>query len=118
MGGVRPQRARREVDGARVSARELRVDSDRAMPDFSKTSPAPRMPAVPPREPPLEPRPVGTVPECVPPWRHTLSTRTVRPTGTCRAPATIAAWWFRVRSESAKFLFPTRADFLARPGVD
>jgi len=31
-------------------------------------------------------------PRVVPPRRHTLSTRTVRPTGTCRAPATIAAW--------------------------
>ena len=37
-----------------------------------KTSPAPRVPAVPPREPPLEPRPAGTVPECVPPQRHAL----------------------------------------------
>ena len=27
---------------------------------------------MPSREPPLEPRPVATVPECVPPWRHTL----------------------------------------------
>ena len=30
---------------------------------------------MPPREPPLEPRPAGTVPECVPPW---LATRTRR----------------------------------------
>ena len=57
--------------GARVSKRV----AGRAMPDFSKTSPAPRVPAVPPREPPLEPRPAGTVPECVPPW---LATRTRR----------------------------------------
>ena len=54
--------------GARVSERV----AGGAIPDFSKTSPAPRLPAVPSRESPLEPRPVGTVPECVPPWRHTL----------------------------------------------
>jgi len=72
LGGVRPQRARRKVDGARVARVSERVAGG-AIPDFSKTSlPAPRLPAVPSRESPLEPRPVGTVPECVPPWRHTL----------------------------------------------
>merc|ERR1719198_1741758 len=60
--------------------------------DFSKARPLRRVPAA-LRSHALEPRPVGTVPECVPPWRHTLSTRTVRPTGTCRTPATVAAWW-------------------------
>ena len=94
---------------ARVSDRV----AGRAMPDFSKASPTPRMPAVPSRESSLEPRPVGTVPECVPPWRHTLSTRTVRPTGTCRAPATVAAWWFRVRSEDG-----TTTALHRRPGKE
>ena len=89
---ARPPQARR---CARVSEKV----AGRAMPDFSKTSPTPRMPAVPSRESSLEPRPVGTVPECVPPWRHTLSTRTVLPTGTCRAPATVAAGSLSVRSE-------------------
>ena len=60
---ARPPQARR---CARVSEKV----AGRAMPDFSKTSPTPRMPAVPSRESSLEPRPVGTVPECVPPWRH------------------------------------------------
>ena len=69
LGGVRPQRARRKVDGARVSARRV---AGGAIPDFSKTSlPAPRLPAVPSRESPLEPRPVGTVPEFA---AHTHST--------------------------------------------
>ena len=84
--------------GARVSKRV----AGRAIPDFSEASPTPRMPAVPSRESSLEPRPVGTVPECVPPWRHTLSTRTVRPTGTCRAPATVAAWWFEYEAKMAR----------------
>ena len=94
---------------ARVSDRV----AGRAMPDFSKASPTPRMPAVLSRESSLEPRPVGTVPECVPPWRHTLSTRTVRPTGTCRAPATVAASWFRVRSEDG-----TTTALHRRPGKE
>ena len=46
--------------------------ASRAILVFPKTSPAPRLPAVPSRESPFEPRPVGTVPECVPPRRHTL----------------------------------------------
>ena len=44
---------------ARVSDRV----AGRAMPDFSKAIPTPRMPAVPSRESSHEPRPVGTVPE-------------------------------------------------------
>ena len=68
-GGVRPQRARRTLDGARMSARELRVEP---YPTFSKTSPAPRVLDVPSRESPFEPRLVGTVPECVSPLRHAL----------------------------------------------
>ena len=103
---ARPPQARR---CARVSEKV----AGRAMPDFSKTSPTPRMPAVPSRESSLEPRPVGTVPECVPPWRHTLSTRTVLPTGTCRAPATVAAWWFRVRREDG-----TTTALHCRPGKE
>ena len=67
--GVRPQRARRRLDGARVSARSLPLDT-RAILVFPKASLAPRLPAVPPRESPFEPRPAGTVPDCVPPWRH------------------------------------------------
>ena len=65
---ARPPKAR---PGARVSQNF----ASRAILVFPKTSPAPRVPAVPPREPPLEPRPAGTVPECVPPW---LATRTRR----------------------------------------
>jgi len=98
---------------ARQCARVSEKVAGRAMPDFSKTSPTPRMPAVPSRESSLEPRPVGTVPECVPPWRHTLSTRTVLPTGTCRAPATVAAWWFRVRREDG-----TTTTLHRRPGKE
>ena len=62
---ARPPKAR---PGARVSQKF----ASRAILVFPKTSPAPRVPAVPPREPPLEPRPAGTVPECVPPQRHAL----------------------------------------------
>ena len=65
---ARPPKAR---PGARVSQKF----ASRAILVFPKTSPAPRVPAVPPWEPPLEPRPAGTVPECVPPW---LATRTRR----------------------------------------
>ena len=62
---ARPPKAR---PGARVSQNF----ASRAILVFPKTSPAPQVPAVPPREPPLEPRPAGTVPECVPPQRHAL----------------------------------------------
>ena len=64
---ARPPKAR---PGARVSQKF----ASRAILVFPKTSPAPRVPAVPPREPPLEPRPAGTVPECVSRlgWRHAL----------------------------------------------
>ena len=84
---MRPQRARRRLGGARVLAIKLRVEPfptcrRRGLCDECQ----PRCGAT-----PFEPRPVGTVPERVPPWRHTLSTRTVRPTGACRAPATNAA---------------------------
>ena len=69
-GGVRPQRARRKLDGTRP--RVSQKFASRAILVFPKTSPAPRVPAVPSRESPLEPRPAGTVPECVPPQRHAL----------------------------------------------
>ena len=71
---------------ARVSDRV----AGRAMPDFSKASPTPPTDA--------SRAFAGVVsraasrrhcPRVAPPWRHTLSTRTVRPTGTCRAPATL-----------------------------
>ena len=84
---VRPQRAHPRLGGARVLARKLRVEPFptcrmRGLCDECQS----RCGAT-----PFEPRPVGTVPERVPPWRYTLSTRTVRPTGSCRSPATIAA---------------------------
>ena len=65
---VRPQRARRRLGGARVLARKLRVEP---CPTFRRRGLCdecqPRCGAT-----PFEPRPVGTVPECVSPWRHTL----------------------------------------------
>ena len=103
---ARPPQARR---CARVSEKV----AGRAMPDFSKVRPLRRVPAALRSHTPFKPRPVGTAPECVPPWRHTLSTRTVRPTGTYRAPATVAAWWFRVRSEDG-----TTTALHRRPGKE
>ena len=99
--GVRHAAAARPPQAPRCARVRDKV-AGRAMPDFSKASPTPRMPAVLSRESSLEPRPVGTVPECVPPWRHTLSTRTVRPPGTCRAPATIAAGRFVYEAPMAR----------------
>ena len=60
---------------ARPGARVSQKFASRAILVFPKTSPAPQVPAVPPREPPLEPRPAGTVPECVPPWLATHTRR-------------------------------------------
>ena len=99
---------------ARWCARVSEKNAGRAMPDFSKVRPLRRVPAT------LRSHALRAAsrrhrpPECVPPWRHTLSTRTVfRPTGTCRAPATVAAWWFRVRSEDG-----TTTALLRRPGKE
>merc|ERR1712185_131390 len=61
------------------------------MPDFSKVRPLRRVPAA-LRSHTLRAAFRQHCPRVVPPWRHTLSTRTVPPTETCRAPATIAAW--------------------------
>ena len=109
---VRPQRARRRLGGARVLARKLRVEP---CPTFRRR--APRHGCQPclrgSRLSSRVPSRVGTVPECIPPWRHTLSTRTVLPTGTCRAPATVAAWWFRVRREDG-----TTTALHCRPGKE
>ena len=65
---VRLQRARRRLGGARVLAIKLRVEPFptcrmRGLCDECQS----RCGAT-----PFEPRPVGTVPECVSPWRHTL----------------------------------------------
>ena len=75
--------------GARVSDRV----AGRAIPDFSEAGPTPRVPAVPSRGSSPEPRPIGTVPEWSRLGRRDHS-RPGRPTETCRAPATIAAWSF------------------------
>jgi len=65
---VRPQRARRRLGGTRVLARKLRVEP---CPTFRRRGLCdecqPRCGAT-----LFEPRPVGTAPECVPPWRHAL----------------------------------------------
>ena len=86
---ARPPKAR---PGARVSQKF----ASRAILVFPKTSPAPRVPAVPSREPPSSrvPSALSRVHECVSPWLATHTRRghwTVRPAGMCRAPATNAA---------------------------
>ena len=69
LGGVRPQRARRKLDGARASARNLPVE-----PSWSCRRRAPRHGCQPclRGSRPSSRVPVGTVPECVPLSRHTL----------------------------------------------
>ena len=64
---ARPPKAR---PGARVSQNF----ASRAILVFPKTSPAPQVPAVPPREPPLEPRPAGKLSLSASRlgWRHAL----------------------------------------------
>ena len=93
---VRPQRARRRLGGARVLARKLRVEP---CPTFRRRAPRHGcQPCL--RGSRLSSRvPWALSLSVVPPWRHTLSTRTVLPTGTCRAPATVAAGCLRVRSD-------------------
>ena len=94
LGGVRPQRARRQLDGSRVSARNLPVE-----PFWSCRRRAPRHGC----QPCLRgSRPSSRVPSALSlsasHFRDTHSTRTVQPTGTCCAPATVAARvvWVRV----------------------
>ena len=94
LGGVRPQRARRQLDGARVSARELRAEP---YPTFRRRAPRHGC------QPCLRgSRPSSRVPSALSLSASRLcgthSTRTVRPTGTCRAPATVAAGCVCVRS--------------------
>ena len=87
LGGVRPQRARRKLDGARVSATNLPVE-----PSWSCRRRAPRHGCQPCSR---GSRPSSRVPSALSlsasRFRDTHSTRTVQPTGTCRAPATVAA---------------------------
>merc|ERR1711965_1137086 len=68
------------------------------MPDFSKARPLRRVPSR-----AAEPRPSSRVPSApslsASRLGDTHSTRTVLLTRTCRATATIAAWWLRVGSE-------------------
>ena len=93
LGGVRPQRARRKVDGARVSARELRAEP---YPTFRRRAPRHGcQPCL--RGSRLSSR-VPSLSLSASRLGGTHSTRTVRPTGTCRAPATVAAGCVCVRS--------------------
>ena len=86
--GVRPQRARRQLDGARMSARGLPVERSR-----SCRTRAPRHGCQPCLR---ESRPRAASRRHYPRVRVALvgdthSSRAVRPTGACRAPATNAA---------------------------
>ena len=88
LGGVRPQRARRQLDGARMSARGLPVERSR-----SCRTRAPRHGCQPCLR---ESRPRAASRRHYPRVRVALvgdthSSRAVRPTGACRAPATNAA---------------------------
>ena len=60
------------ASGSTRRACQLEVFASRAILVLPKTSPTPRLPAVLTRVSSFEPRPVGTVPECVPLPRHTL----------------------------------------------
>ena len=96
--GVRPQRARRQLDGARMSARGLPVERSR-----SCRTRAPRHGCQPCLR---ESRPRAASRRHYPPVRVALvgdthSSRAVRPTGACRAPATNAAGWVWVRSAAS-----------------
>ena len=104
LGGVRPQRARHKLDGARMSARNLPVE-----PSWSCRRRAPRHGC----QPCLRgSRPSSRVPSALSlsasRFRDTHSTRTVQPTGTCRAPATVAARvvWVRVADGTTTALHP------------
>ena len=88
LGGVRPQRSRRQLDGARMSARGLPVERSR-----SCRTRAPRHGCQPCLR---ESRPRAASRRHYPRVRVALvgdthSSRAVRPTGACRAPATNAA---------------------------
>ena len=109
-GGVRPQRARRKVDGARVSARALRAEP---YPTLSRTSPAPRLPAVPSRE-----SPSSRVPSALPSsacrfgWRHPLVEGSPADGSLSRAGDECGVYRrFRVRSDdgTTTALLPDRA---------
>ena len=104
LGGVRPQHARRKLHGARVSARDLPVE-----PSWSCRRRAPRHGC----QPCLRgSRPSSRVPSALSlsasRFRDTHSTRTVQPTGTCRAPATVAARrvWVRDADGTTTALHP------------
>ena len=102
--GVRPQRARRKLNGARVSARNLPVE-----PSWSCRRRAPRHGCRPCSR---GSRPSSRVPSALSlsasRFRDTHSTRTVQLTGTCRAPATVAARvvWVRVADGTTTALHP------------
>ena len=96
--GVRPQRARRQLDGARMSARGLPVERSR-----SCRTRAPRHGCQPCLR---ESRPRAASRRHYPRVRVALvgdthSSRAVRPTGACRAPATNAAGWVWVQSAAS-----------------
>ena len=85
--GVRPQRARRQLDGARVSARTLPVErswSFRRRAPRHGCQPCLRGSRLSSRVPPALSLSASRL-------SGTHSARTVRPTGTCLAPATNAA---------------------------
>ena len=87
--GVRPQRARRRLDRARVSARSLPVErswSFRRRAPRHGCQPCLRGSRLSSRVPPALSLSASRL-------SGTHSARTVRPTGTCRAPATNAAGW-------------------------
>ena len=95
--GVRPQRARRRLDGARVSARSLPVErswSFRRRAPRHGCQPCLRGSRLSSRVPPALSLSASRL-------SGTHSARTVRPTGTCRAPATNAAGWVWVRSAAS-----------------
>ena len=109
LGGVRPQRARRQLDGARMSARGLPVERSR-----SCRTRAPRHGCQPCLR---ESRPRAASRRHYPRVRVALvgdthSSRAVRPTGACRAPATNAA---RVCAFEATMARPPPC-FLTRQG--
>ena len=95
--GVRPQRARRRLDRARVSARTLPVErswSFRRRAPRHRCQPCLRGSRLSSRVPPALSLSASRL-------SGTHSARTVRPTGTCRAPATNAAGWVWVPSAAS-----------------
>ena len=95
--GVRPQRARRRLDRARVSARSLPVErswSFRRRAPRHGCQPCLRGSRLSSRVPPALSLSASRL-------SGTHSARTVRPTGTCRAPATNAAGWVWVPSAAS-----------------